>query len=176
MCSPKELLIEVLNAPKEFKPVIRHKAPPVFTWPENQAWDCMHRISHRLVIPTPDPWTNPEYTDIAESAFQPLSKKPKDAPSAFNGWIWTWAYEDPDKQGDDDRIPDKYPLGAFFTLLWMAGLETASRKHKVPVEQLFSDHDGSDRIRFLVKCIEVIDPRVRKAISHYGHILMVRGR
>ena len=109
----RDLLIEVLNAPKESKPVIHHKAPPVFTWPENQAWDCMDRISHRLVIPTPDPWTNSEYAEIAESALQPLSVKVKDAPAAFNNWVWTWAYEDPEQQGDDNRIPDKYPMAPF---------------------------------------------------------------
>ena len=41
----RDLLIEVLNAQKEHKPVIHHKAPPIFIWPENQAWDCMDRIS-----------------------------------------------------------------------------------------------------------------------------------
>ena len=96
--------------------------------------------------------------------------KVKDAPAAFNNWVWTWAYENPEEQGNDNRIPDKHPMAALFTILWMAGLLSASRKQKVPVERLFSDQDRSDLIRFLTRCTEVIDPRVRKAISHYGHI------
>ena len=52
----------------------------------------------------------------------------------------------------------------------MAGLLNASKKHETPVENLFSDKDKSDLVRFMARCTEVIDPRVRKAISHYGHI------
>ena len=95
--------------------------------------------------------------EIAESAVPYLSKKAKDAPASFNNWIWTWAYEDPEQKGDVNRIPDKYPIGVLFTILWMAGLHNASRKHNTPVEKLFSDHDRSDLIRFLAKCTEVID-------------------
>ena len=138
------LMIEALNADPEVKPVIHHKAPSVFVWPENQAWNCMERIAPRLELSVPEPWSNPEFAEIAESALQPLSTKVKDNQSAFNNWIWTWAYEDPDKQGDPNRIPDKYPLGVFFTILWMAGLWNASVKQNVPVERLFSDHDRSD--------------------------------
>ena len=61
-------------------------------------------------------------------------------------------------------------MAPLFTILWMAGLLSASERQKVPVEQLFSDKDRSDLIRFLTRCTEVMDSRVRKAISHYGHI------
>ena len=166
----RNLMIESLNATTESKPVIHHKAPPLLTWPENQSWDCMARIAHRLTLPTPDPWSNSEYMEIAESGLQPLSTKVKDNQSAFNNWIWTWAYEDPDKVGDDHRFPDKYTMATFFTILWMAGLLSASQRQHVPVERLFSDRDKSDLIRFLTRCTEVMDSRARKAISHYGHI------
>ena len=92
----RNLLIQSLNAPIESKPVIHHKAPAIFTWPENQTWDSMDRIAHRLAIPTPDPWSSSEYMEIAESALQPLSTKVQDNQSAFNNWIWTWAYDDPE--------------------------------------------------------------------------------
>ena len=155
--------------PKD-KPVMHHKAPPVFVWPENDNWDCMERIAPRLELPVPEPWSNPEYAEIVETALDPLSKRVKDHQSAFNNWIWTWAYKDPWKEGDDHRIPDKYPLGVFLTILWMAGLNGASVKKGVPVERLFSEEEKSDLIRFLARCTEVIDSRVRKAISHYGHM------
>ena len=35
---------------------------------------------------------------------------------------------------------------------------------------MFSDVDRSDLFRFIAKCSEIIDPRVRKAVSHYGHV------
>ena len=107
---------------------------------------------------------------IAETAITPLTSRPRDSPAAFNNWIWTWAYENPDQETDLHRIPDKYPLGVFFTIVWMAGLMTASKKHKIPMDELFSDEHKSDLIKFLVRCTEVIDARVRKALSHYGHI------
>ena len=55
-------------------------------------------------------------------------------------------------------------------ILWMAGLHHASVKHKTPVDKLFTDRDRSDLILFLARCTEVLDPRVRKALSHYGHV------
>ena len=102
----RDLMIETLIAKVEDKPVIHHKAPPVFTWPENQSWNCMDRIAPRLTVPTPDPWSNTEYIELAESAIDPLATRPKDAASAFNNWIWTWAYVDPNLKGDDNRLPD----------------------------------------------------------------------
>ena len=150
--------------------MIHHKAPSVFTWPENQSWDCMERIAPRLKIPTPSPWTNTEYVEIAETALDPLSSRPKDAVPAFNNWIWTWAYKDPEQETDIHRFPDKYPMNVFFTIVWMAGLMSASQKHKTPIEELFADEHKSDLIRFSVRRTEVIDPRVRKTLSHYGHI------
>ena len=166
----RDLKIETLNSKVEDKPMIYHKAPPIFTWPENQSWNCMDRIAPRLKVPTPDPWSNTEYLQLAESAIDPLATRPRDAASAFNNWIWTWAYVDPNQKTDVNRLPDKYPLGVYFTILWMAGLVNASNKYDTPVENLFSDKDKSDLIRFMARCTEVIDPRVRKAISHYGHI------
>ena len=52
----------------------------------------------------------------------------------------------------------------------MTGLLKASEKMKTDIDRLFSDGDRSDLFRFLSKCSEVIDPRVRKAVSHYGHV------
>ena len=58
-----------------------------------------------------------ESLNATESGLQPLSTKVKDNQSAFNAWIWTWAYEDPDKVGDDHRFPDKCTVATFFTIL-----------------------------------------------------------
>ena len=66
-------MIDALNVDPEIKPVIHHKAPSVFVWPENQAWNCMERIAPRLEVPVPEPWSNPEYAEIAETAIDPLS-------------------------------------------------------------------------------------------------------
>ena len=51
----------------------------------------------------------------------------------------------------------------------MCGLQNASYKKHVPVEELFTDDDKTDILLFVAKCVEIIDPRVRKAVSHYGH-------
>ena len=123
-----------------------------------------------MKIPTPSPWTNPEYVEIAESALPCFEKRADKNKGTFNNWIWTWAYKNPEQQADPHRIPDKYHLGVYFTILWMAGLHHASVKHKTPVDKLFTDRDRSDLILFLARCTEVLDPRVRKALSHYGHV------
>ena len=68
-------------------------------------------------------------------------------------WYGHGPIEDPELEGDDNRIPDKYPMAPLFTILWMAALLNASRKQKVPVERLFSDHDRSDLIRFLTSAL-----------------------
>ena len=47
----RDLLEEVKKAPKDWKPVIHHKAPPIFHWHENKAWDPMERVSKRLTVP-----------------------------------------------------------------------------------------------------------------------------
>ena len=52
----------------------------------------------------------------------------------------------------------------------MTGLLKASEKMSTSIDRLFSDGDRSDLFQFLSKCNEVIDPRVRKAVSHYGHV------
>ena len=52
----------------------------------------------------------------------------------------------------------------------MCGLQSASSKKEVPVEELFTIEDTTNIILFLGKCVEVIDPRVRKAVSHWGHV------
>ena len=57
----RDLKIETLNSKVEDKPMIYHKAPPIFNWPENRSWNCMDLIAPRLKIPVPDPWTNTEY-------------------------------------------------------------------------------------------------------------------
>ena len=61
-------------------------------------------------------------------------------------------------------------MGTFLTILWMCGLQSASVKAETPVEGLFTDSDRSNIILFLAKCVTVIDPRVRKSVSHYGHV------
>ena len=42
------LLAEVMRVPKERKPVINHKAPPLFFWHENKSWDAVSRLSHQI--------------------------------------------------------------------------------------------------------------------------------
>ena len=74
------LKAETFKAEPKDKPVIHHKAPPVFVWPENNNWDCMERIAPRLELPVPEPWSNPEYAEIVETALDPLSKKGKGPP------------------------------------------------------------------------------------------------
>ena len=64
-----------------------HKAPPLFLWHENQAWDPVSRLSHQFCGPTPDPWTCEEYMDLAKGDLSAGK-----APSALNNWIHTWAY------------------------------------------------------------------------------------
>ena len=46
----------------------------------------------------------------------------------------------------------------------------ASEKTNTSIDRLFSDGDRSDLFRFLGRCSDIIDPRVRKAVSHYGHV------
>ena len=50
--------------------------------------------------------------------------------------------------------------------MWLA---SAAQKNNTSIEGLFTNGDKSDIILFLAKCVEIIDPRVRKAVSHYGH-------
>ena len=108
--------------------------------------------------------------EIAESALPCFEKRADKNKGTFNQWIWTWAYKNPEQEEDPHRIPDKYHIGVFFTILWMAGLHHASVKHKTTVDKLFTDRDRSDLILFLARCTEILDPRVRKALSHYGHV------
>ena len=89
--------------------------------------------------------------------------------AALNNWIYTWAYIKAPAQ-NEDQTPTAYSLSAYLTIIWMAGLLKASEKTKTSIDRLFSDGDRSDLFRFLSKCSEVIDPRVRKAVSHYGHV------
>ena len=165
----KGLIEEVKKAPKDWKPVIHHKAPPIFTWHENQAWDSMERVSKRLTVPTPNPWTNETFLSISEGAVPMLKKKVKDPKGAMNQYIYKWAYSDPKPKENEYRDPDRFDPASYLTILWMCGLQSASSKKHVPIEELFTDKDKSDIILFLAKCQEVIDPRVRKAVSHYGH-------
>ena len=160
----RDLLIEVMKVERELKPVINCKAPPLFIWPENKAWNTGERLAHRLKIPTPS------YVEIAESAVPSLEKRADKHKATFNNWLWTWAYVNPDQEEDQDRIPDKYPISVLFTIMWMAGLHQASVKKNTTVDKLFTDRDRSDLILFLARCTEVLDPRVRKALSHYGHV------
>ena len=77
------LLSEVLRVPKEQKPMINHKAPPLFLWHENQAWDPVSRLSYQFCAPTPDPWTCEEYMDLAKGGLESLEKSAGKAPSAL---------------------------------------------------------------------------------------------
>ena len=99
----------------------------------------------------------------------PLRRKVKDNKSAFTYYIYTWAYHDPQPKENDYREPDKFDPATYLTILWMCGLVSASNKKQILIEELFTDKDKSDIILFLAKCVEIIDPRVRKAVSHYGH-------
>ena len=87
-----ELLIEIMKVSKEQKPVINHKAPPLFFWHENRSWDAVSRLSHQFDTPTPDPWTCEEYMGLAQDGLQSLEKSATKAPAALNHWIYTWAY------------------------------------------------------------------------------------
>ena len=168
----KGLLEEVKKAPKDLKPVIHHKpikAPPIFNWHENQAWDSMERVSKRMTIPTPDPWASETFVAIANDAIPVLTKKVKDHKSAITQYIYTWAYNDPQPTENDHRDPDRFDHASYLTILWMCGLTSASSKKQAPIEELFNDQNRSDIILFLAKCVEILDPRVRKAVSHYGH-------
>ena len=62
-----QLLTEVMKAPKDLKPMIDHKAPPMFIWHENRAWDAVSRLSHQIGVIVPDPWTCDEYTTLAQA-------------------------------------------------------------------------------------------------------------
>ena len=165
----RNLLIEVLKVPKEHKPAINHKAPSLFVWHENQAWDSVSRVSHHFGIQTPDPWECDEYLNLAEAGQNSMEVNSTKEPSALNHWIYTWAYIKVPEQ-NEDQTPTAYSLGAYLTILWMSGLLKASEKTKTSIDRMFSDVDRSDVFRFIAKCSEIIDPRVRKAVSHYGHV------
>ena len=111
----KSLSEEVKRAPKEWKPAICHKAPPIFNWRENRFWDSMKRVSGRLKVPTPDPWTSDTLWSIANAAVPVLKKGGKDNKSAFSNWIYTWGYKDPQPGPNDQRNPDKYDEGTYLT-------------------------------------------------------------
>ena len=102
----------------------------------------MERVSKRSSIPIPDPWTS----DIF--AVPVLKKKVKDNKSAITHFICTWAYKDPQSTEDDHRDPDRIDQATYLTILWMCGLQSASSKRQVPIEDLFSDKDKSDIILF----------------------------
>ena len=164
-----DLLAEVMRAPKEHKPAINHKAPPLFIWHENKAWDSVSRLSHRFNVPTPDPWTCEEYLGRAQEGVSSLEKNANKNPATLNNWIYKWAYIKVPAQ-NEDQTPTTCSLKAYLTILWMTGLLKASEKMSTDIDRLFSDGDRSDLFRFLSKCNEIIDPRVRKAVSHYGHV------
>ena len=44
--------MEVMRVPKEQKPAINHKAPPLFLWHENKSWDAVSRLSHQFDPPS----------------------------------------------------------------------------------------------------------------------------
>ena len=164
-----ELLSEVTKAPKELKPAINHKAPPLFIWHENKAWDSVSRLSHKIDIPTPDPWTCDDYLSRAQEGVPSLEKSAAKYPATLNSWIYTWAYITVPAQ-NEDQTPTACSLTEYLTIIWMTGLLKASEKKGTDIDRLFSDGDRSDLFRFLSKCSEIIDPRVRKAVSHYGHV------
>ena len=163
------LLSEVARAPKGLKPAIDHKAPSVFIWHENKAWDSVSRLSPKIDPPTPDPWTCDDYLNRAREGVPSLEKNAQKNPSTLNNWISTWAYIRIPAQ-NEDQTPTACTLAEYLTIIWMTGLLKASVKQGTDVERLFSDGDRADLFRFLAKCSEIIDPRVRKAVSHYGHV------
>ena len=163
------LLSEVARASKGLKPAIDHKAPSVFIWHENKAWDSVSRLSHKIDPPTPDPWTCDDYLNRARDGVPSLAKNAQKNPATLNNWISTWAYIRVPKQ-NEDQTPTACTLSEYLTVIWMTGLMKASEKQGTDVERLFSDGDRADLFRFLAKCSEIIDPRVRKAVSHYGHV------
>ena len=165
----RALLIEVMRAPKEQKPMINHKAPPLLIWHANQTWDAVSRISHQIDNSVPDPWTCEEYYALAQDGCQSMEKGNSKAPAALNNWIYTWAYFKVPAQ-NEDQTPTAVTLSTYLTVIWMSGLLKAAEKAKTSIDRLFSDGDRSDLFRFLAKCNEIIDPRVRKAVSHYGHV------
>ena len=164
-----ELLTEVMKAPKELKPMIDHKAPPLFIWHGNQTWDAVSRLSHQIGAPVPDPWTCDEYNTRAQAGCDSMEKSSSKEPAALNNWIYTWAYIRVPAQ-NEDQTPTACTLSTYLTVLWMSGLLKASETQNTPIDRLFSDGDRTDLFRFLARCREVIDPRVRKAVSHYGHV------
>ena len=122
------LLAEVMRAPKEQKPMITHKAPPLFLWHENSSWDAVSRLSHQIDTPTPDPWTCDEYTGLAQAGVQSLEKSVSKASSALNNWIYTWAYVKVPAQNEDQTPNWRIRLSAYLTIIWMTGLLKASEK------------------------------------------------
>ena len=149
--------------------MIDHKAPPYFIWHENKTWDAVSRLSHHFNTNAPDPWTCDEYNALAQAGCESMEKGSSKEPSALNHWIYTWAYTREPAQ-NEDQTPDAVTLSTYLTVLWMSGLVKASETKKTSIDRLFSDGDRSDLFRFLSKCSEIIDPRVRKAVSHYGHV------
>ena len=129
----------------------------------------MSRVSHKFETPVPDPWTCDEYLDLANAGHMSMEKSNSKEPAALNNWIYTWAYIKVPAQ-NEDQTPTAYSLSAYLTILWMSGSLKASEKMKTSIDRLFSDGDRSDLFRFLAKCNDIIDPRVRKAVSHYGHV------
>ena len=80
----KGLLTEVLKAPKEQKPMINHKPPPLFIWHENQTWDAVSRLSHQFDAAVPDPWLCDDYQALAQAGCQSMEKGNSKAPAALN--------------------------------------------------------------------------------------------
>ena len=111
------LLAEVMRVPKEQKPAIDHKAPPLFIWHENKAWDPVSRLSHKFDTPTPDPWTCEEYMDRAQAGLPSLEKNANKNPATLNNWIYTWAYIKVPAQ-NEDQTPTACSLTAYLTILW----------------------------------------------------------
>ena len=157
----RDLLIEVLKVPKEHKPAINHKAPSLFVWHENQAWDSVSRISHHFEIPAPDPWECAEYLNLAEAGHRSMEKNSTKEPAALNHWIYSWAYIKVPEQ-NEDQTPTAYSLGAYLTIIWMSGLLKASEKTKTSIDRMFSDVDRSDLFRFIAKCSDIIDSQSTK--------------
>ena len=105
----------------------------------------------------------------ADAGHRSMEKNNSKEPAALNHWIYTWAYIKVPAQ-NEDQTPTAYSLAAYLTILWMSGLLKASEKTKTSIDRMFSDGDRSDLFRFLARCSDIIDPRVRKAVSHYGHV------
>ena len=119
----------------------------------------------------PDPWTCDEYNALAQAGCESMEKGSSlEEPAALNYWIYTWAYTREPAQNEDQTPDAAHAVNVSDGPLDVWTSKGLSETQKTTIDRLFSDGDRSDLFRFLSKCSEIIDPRVRKAVSHCGHV------